>query len=138
MGTYIFVDQHLFLDKTSLDPNIFCTQNFSLSGNNFFLDVNTFFCTRNLVDQTFRSSKFFGPHCFVPKIFWTKNLFWIQKILTQIFLAQIFFTKIFLTTLTTTTAKTLMGFDTIEINLVKLKKEYFQKFSEFSLGKQKL
>ena len=65
----------------------------------------------------------FGPktsrsHIFDPKIFWVQNSF-DQNFCTYVFLEQTFFGRLWTkTTITITTTTILMGFDTIEINLV--------------------
>ena len=69
--------------------------------------------------NTFWYITFFLPNFCLIQLFCWHGLFcsWIKKFLELIF----FFTK---TTITTTTTTTLMGFDTIEINLVFLKKSW--------------
>ena len=66
---------------------------------NTFLDLT--YLTQNCFDATLLDLKFFDI-----------DYFWINNLLNQIFFTKI--TKI----ITTTTTTTLMGFDTIEINLV--------------------
>ena len=98
----------------------------------------------NRLTPKFSTQCFFGPNFFLTLIFWTKSfkyqiLFWTQFFLDTtllglkfcghgLFLDQIFFgpnfflTKTSTTTITTTTTTTLMGFETIEINLLRFNK----------------
>ena len=69
------------------------------------------------MDKIFLDQNFFGPDLFVTQIFFGSNTFRSNVFWTWIFFNQNIFTKL-TTTITTTTTKTLMGFDTIEINLV--------------------
>ena len=60
LGVKIFVDQKMFLDKTSSDSNSFRTQNFFR---------HKCFQTQNLFKRFVSGQKFFGPTIFFQKKF---------------------------------------------------------------------
>ena len=65
---------------------------------------------------------FFGPHWFGPNLFFTQNYFGLMFFGDGFFSTKIFLDLTFFltkkTSITTTTTTIIMGFDTIEINLV--------------------
>ena len=99
-------------------PQIFVTQ--SYFGPKFF---NLNFLDHNFLGPIFfLTQKFLGPNFFLPKIVLDQTLLDLKVFGHWLFLDQNFFVPDFFltktTTIITTTTRTLMGFDTIEINLV--------------------